>query len=483
MRVRIRRFLLAGVGPFAALPALAMLPACDEGASVETVAPQIALPTGGVIAAASMPVGIIPPVLAQQEPPAPPAPPAEEPAPTPPAPAPAQEPAPDPARLAERMIALVPAARARPDTLVPADADDVVKTRAEILRKRRAWESDVDDLASAAERYLKAVGADGGEPRALWAAGLGLATKADREPAERAVQMRVEAARVLERSLAGAAKDADFRGDAEALLGRMLVALIARGQATPEQAVSHLVAAATILRAEQRAEEIGSTLVLAIHALLKAKRPDLAEALVAGTAADTAEYGTPEQTAALRTQVAAVRTGVGAKLPALPAVKDEDGKPVDWAAFKGKVLLLHFFRAGQPNGYPTEERDAETVVRPAYDELHPRGLEVISIAMDWEMPPEKVAQTKANWDEWGVKKALCTGSAATVRAFAEQQGFAWPWVRSGQWMNDPVSQALGGAGVSRAHAVLVDADGVIRWRGDAPFVGLVEEARKHLPAK
>lgn len=406
----------------------------------------------------------------------PPAPPAENPPAAPAADAPV-----DTARLAERMISLVPAARSRPDTRVAPDAPDLVAARAEVDKKRRAWESDVEDLAAAATRYLGAVGPDGGEPRALWAAGLGLATKADLESVDKAVHMRIEAARTLERALAGAAKDADYRGDAEAALGRVLVALLGRGQSTPEQIVEHLTSAVKVLRAEQRAEEVGSTLVLAIQSLLRAKRADAAESLIAATGADTAEFGPSTQ--ALRVQVAAARTGVGTKLPALPAAKDEDGKPVDWAAFKGKPLLIHFFMAGQATGYPTEQRDAETVVRPAYDELHPRGLEVLGIAMDWEMPPEKVAQTKANWEEWGVKKTLHTGSAATVRGYAEAQGIVWPYIRSGLWMNDPVSRALGGPGVSRAHAILVDADGVIRWRGDAPFAGLVEEARKLVPAK
>ncbi len=405
----------------------------------------------------------------------------EAPQPETPPPAPAQDARVDTARLAERMISLVPTARSRPDTRVSADAPDLVAARAEVDKKRRAWESDVEDLAAAATRYLGAVGPEGGEPRALWAAGLGLATKADLEPADKAVHMRLEAARTLGRALSGAAKDADYRADAEAVLGRVLVMLLGRGQATTEQVIEHLTSAVKLLRAEKRAEEVGSTLVLALQVFLRAKNAEAAEALIVATGADTADFGPSTQT--LRVQVAAARTGVGTKLPALPAVKDEDGKAVDWAAYKGKTLLLHFFMAGQATGYPTEQRDAETVVRPAYDELHARGLEVLGIAMDWEMPPEKVAQTKANWEEWGVKKPLHTGSAATVRGYAEAQGIVWPYVRSGLWMNDPVSRALGGPGVTRAHAILVDADGVIRWRGDAPFVGLVEEARKLVPAK
>lgn len=476
MRARLRPLLLAGL-----CAALAGLGACGDAAP--SVAPAVvSVPPARVVSAVpglATASAFVPPVLlAQDPPPAPPAPPAPA-AENPPAP-PADAPV-DTARLAERMISLVPAARARPDTRVAADAPDVVAARAEVDKKRRAWESDVEDLAAAANRYLDAVGPEGGDPRALWAAGFGLAVKADLEPIDKGVPMRTLAARTLERALAGAAKDADFRGDAEAVLGRVLVTLLTREQATAEQVIEHLSSAVKVLRAEQRAEDVGSTLVMALQVFLRAKRADAAEALIAATDADTADFG--PSTAALRVQVAAARTGVGTKLPALPAVKDEDGKAVDWAAYKGKVLLLHFFMAGQATGYPSEQRDAETVVRPAYDELHPRGLEVLGVAMDWEMPPEKVAQTKANWDEWGVKKTLHTGSAATVRGYAEAQGIAWPYVRSGLWMNDPISRALGGPGVTRAHAVLVDADGTIRWRGDAPFVGLVEEARKLVPAK
>jgi hypothetical protein len=107
---------------------------------------------------------------------------------------------------------------------------------------------------------------------------------------------------------------------------------------------------------------------------------------------------------------------------------------------------------------------------------------MVGVSMDLALPKERVDQIAKNWDEWGVKEPLQDGSRASVQRFAEDQGVAWPWIWDGLWDKSPIARALGGPGVNAAHAVLVDAAGVVRWRGDAPFAGLAEAVDKAVEA-
>jgi hypothetical protein len=130
---------------------------------------------------------------------------------------------------------------------------------------------------------------------------------------------------------------------------------------------------------------------------------------------------------------------------------------------------------GYVTGKAAEETDVEAVLRPLHDRWSERGLQLVGVSMDKLLPPERLDQIRRDWDEWGRDpKKIQDGSLATVRRGAEDYGIVWPWAWDGKWIHNPVSRALGGVGVNVPHAVLVDAGGVIRWRGDAPFKGLPE---------
>jgi hypothetical protein len=158
----------------------------------------------------------------------------------------------------------------------------------------------------------------------------------------------------------------------------------------------------------------------------------------------------------------------------MPATNDADGKPVEWAKLKGAPFIVHFFTSSIPKGLASNQRDVETVLRPLWDRLHEKGLRMVGVSMDYALPKEDVERITRDWEEWGRKDRVQDGSLASVRRYAEDQGIAWPWTWDGTCGKSPVAQALGGPAASAAHAILVDAAGTIRWRGDAPFTGLPE---------
>jgi hypothetical protein len=317
-----------------------------------------------------------------------------------------------------------------------------------------------------------------GEARHLWAAGVALSVTSDRQAQTIARDFRVQAAELLDRSLRKAPADADYRGEATFHLGRARLFLAVNGMGELSDATRTLAEAVPLLRRDGRADDAGLAASLALAELLRAGRAEEARAFADAVKASSGDFGVSGDH--VRMLAAGAATGVGAKLPALPASADVSGKPIDWAALRGNVLVLHFFHAGRPTGKASEQRDVETVLRPLYDELKEKPVRFVGVSMDLALTREQVEKIRANWDEWGVKGAVQDGSPELVGRYADSQGIAWPWTCTGKWMNDPVSLALGGCGRSQPHAIVVGRDGTILWRGDAPFTGLPEAVRAAL---
>jgi len=411
---------------------------------------------------------------------APPAPePGAPPKQDPPKPGPAQPepPKPDadttsPAELPARIADLYDKALRRPPLPDP-NAADPAKQRAEIARARAAWEAAVTALAAAGDRYVAAV-ADP-DARTLFRAGFGKAALAGRQSQREAVETRASAASMLSKALAASKPDDDFRADVERELGHVQLFLAVHGKATWEEAAAHLREATLRLRAAGRVDEAGRAAFLALESLLRNGKDAAARDFASAVDAANADFGV--STPSLRGLAVRAATTVGAKFPDLPDGVDTEGRAVKWAEFRGRPFVLHFFQAARATGQLSQERDVATTLRPLHDELSAKGLRLLGVSMDLALTKDQVERIRANWFEWGVKDRVQDGSLDSVRAWAADEGMTWPWLWDGKWGDNAWSKSLGSPGKSVQHAVLVDASGVIRWRGDAPFQGLPEAAR------
>lgn len=378
--------------------------------------------------------------------------------------------------LVARMADLQARIAVRPAGADP-KAEDPVASRTEASRAKREWEEAARALSKACDEYLAANAKP--DPRVvLWGA-RGKAAAADVASREEALALRTSAAEALARALPAAKPDADYRGEAEYVLGRMLVAIAPSGRATIEDAAAHLREATLVLRKDGRLDESGRAAFLGLDALLRNGRNEAARAFSDAVGASSADFGA--STAEVRVRANQVATSVGQPFPKLPDATDADGKPVRWAEFAGKPFIVHFFQAGRPTGHVAQERDVGATLRPLHDALAPKGLRMIGVSMDLALSKEKVAEIRANWDEWSRKEQVQDGSRESVRAWLADEGVSWPWIWDGKWLQNPIANALGGVGRTSQHAVLVDAAGVIRWRGDGPFQGLPEAARALFP--
>jgi len=385
--------------------------------------------------------------------------------PQPPAPAPA---AADAAQLLQRLETLYPRALRRPE--LDRAAADPDKARAEQSRAEAEWDGAVDALARTGDDYLAALGSAAPDPRALYYRGVGKVIRATRPGAS--AKLYESAAESLQRYLETAGDAAAFRPDAEMYLARALL-----GVGRSEDAVAHAGRAVELLQKDGRHDDAGECAASAMRELKHQHRITELRAFAAAVHASEADFG--RSTPAVRTLANAARLDVGSPLPELPKVKDEGGKDISWTP--GKPMLIHFFLTSFLNGMATSFREIETEVRPLFEKYGEKGLVVVGVSMDYEMPAQQVEDLKKKWDEWGVKRELRDGSLASVRTWAAKQGIAWPWYWDGKATNDPVSLALGGVGFTTPYAVLVDAKGIVRWHGEAPFKGLADEAAKLLP--
>lgn len=410
--------------------------------------------------------GVVRTACGDDAPPAPAQPPA---APNPAAPAA------DPEAVAGRMSELFSRTAGDMPTVDPGASNEVRNTQ---IQRAKAWDSAVEALAKAADTYVQAAG-DAPNPRALFWGGCGKSRRATRVPAADGVALHRSAVEMLTKCLELAPPDADYRAEAEFRLGSSMTFLFDSGGAPPSEAAARLRSATKAFLAAERNDEAGAAASVALKVLVARGLHDDARAFADAVGADRADFG--RSTQVVRQLVARVRTAVGAAFPSLGETTDADGRKFAWKDLAGAPFVVHFFRAGWPTGRMAEERDVEMVLRPLHDKLSPKGLRMVGVSMDMLLDEATLERRRRYWDETGLKGAPHDGSAAAVRRWAESVGLTWPWLWTGKWTQDPVSLALGGAGQSAAHAILVDAGGVIRWRGDAPFTGLPEAAAGLLP--
>lgn len=82
--------------------------------------------------------------------------------------------------------------------------------------------------------------------------------------------------------------------------------------------------------------------------------------------------------------VAGIDAVVGKPCPDLGLFYDMDNKPIDLKAYKGKVVLIHFWRASSRNkGYMQK-------LIGTYKEMNPAGLEVIGVNADYQEDRQRV---------------------------------------------------------------------------------------------
>ncbi len=393
----------------------------------------------------------------------------------PPAPKPAEPVAPvpsaDAAQILQQLEGLYPRATRLAPVLDLTAAETPEQARSDHAKRQQDWERSIAAFAKAGDDYVAALGGAAPDARALFYRGVGKFKMAERVARAEAVSANEAAADSLQRYLDAAGEKAAFAAEAEMYLGR---ALVRTGRV--DDAVVHLGRAVELLQKDGRHDEAGVSAHDAMLALKTQQRDAELRVFSETIHAAKADFG--GSTSSIRKLAAGARLAVGAPLPALPKTNDVNGKPISWSP--GKPLLVHFFLSGHMNGSPTAFREIELELRPLAASYGAKGLALAGVSMDYEMPKEKAEELRKKFDEWG-RKELRDGSLASVRAWAETKGISWPWSFDGQAMNNPISLALGGVGVTEPYAVLVDAKGVVRWYGKAPFEGLADEVAKLFP--
>jgi hypothetical protein len=308
----------------------------------------------------------------------------------------------------------------------------------------------------------------------LYYRGFAKAVASAHVPAAEVGSMCDAAADALGRYLGAADEKAAHRSDAERRLAYVLLR-----SAKVDDAIPHATRAIELLQRESKRDEAGEIASLTLLTLRTQNRDEDLRKFADAIDADGADFGRSTQT--IRSHAAAAKFTVGAPLPELPATKDVEGKAVSWRP--GKPMLLHFFLGGHIDGRPTGFREVETELRPLWDKYHEKGIVFVGVSTDLELPAEMVDKKRKQNEEWGVKTEVRDGSLASVRDWASQQGIAWPWCWDGKGggPNGPLTAALGGVAMTEPYAVLVDKDGIVRWRGAAPFKDLPEAVAKLIP--
>lgn len=384
---------------------------------------------------------------------------------------PAAAPAEDAAKALARLAELYPRVRQKPAENEIAVTTDP-KARAEAVKRMEAWRTDVDRMNEAADAYARALGDAAPDADGLYYRGYAKAVAVQFGSTAQVRAMCDAGADALGRYLSVADEKSAFRTDAEMHLGSVLL-LAGR----LDDALPHLQRAVELLQKESRHDDAGRCAADGLKTLRATHRDEDFRKFADAIHAADGDFGV--LTRVVREHVAAFRFSVGAPLPELPETKDVDGKPVSWRP--GKPMLLHFFLTAHITGDATNFREIELEIRPLREKYREKGLAVVGVSMDNELPAAEVERKRKQNEEWGVKKEIRDGSLASVREWAVKQGIDWPWCWDGKAWNCPLSVALGGVARSQPFAVLVDKDGIVRWKGDAPFQGLPEAVAKLLP--
>lgn len=387
--------------------------------------------------------------------------------------APATAPADDAASVLDRLGQLYARVLQEPPEDAVAKAADPA-ARADATKRRLAWRKDVDEMNKAADAYVRALGGAAPDLTGLYYRGFAKAVAVDHVPAADIGPTCDAAADALGRYLDAAEEKSAYRGDAER---RLAYVLLRAGKV--DDALPHATRAVELLQKESRRDEAGKIASLTLATLSAQKRDEDLRKFADAIGAADADFG--RSTPAVRGHAAAAKFTVGAPLPELPALKDVEGKAVSWRP--GKSMLLHFFLSGHIDGRPTGFREIEIELRPLWDKVHEKGIVFVGVSTDLQLPADLVEKKRKQNEEWGVKTEVRDGSLASVREWASQQGIAWPWCWDGKGggLKGPVTSVLGGIAMSEPYAVLVDKDGIVRWRGAAPFKDLPEAVAKLIP--
>ena len=349
-------------------------------------------------------------------------------------------------------------------------------SRLQDLKKFRkvddAMKSALTLLVNVGSRYIETVTEEKAEPVPRFQYGFALATLADKSPGSRAQEMRMDAIHQFKSYLAGPEEKARFVADAEYLLGTTLLKVGDAYGPTIDEALDHLEKGAALMRGAGRAEEAGVATYNVLATLIeRAREKDASEAAVR-LQADEFDFGARTKT--VRRLVRRASLHPGAVMPDFEGVVDADGKALSLAARRGAPVLIHLFQAGGATGRVTAARDIETVLVPLARTYAPQGLQMIGGSMDLALTDEQVDKIRTNWEEWGKKGAVHDGSLKAVRSWCASAGMDWTLHHDGKWFAGALAEHLG---VISPYSFLLDAEGVIRWRGKAPYKGL-EDAVK-----
>ena len=385
------------------------------------------------------------------------------------------EPAPaaadDAASALARLTELYPRVLNRPPESAVATASGQ-EARLAAIKREEAWRKDVDSMNKAADSYARGLGDGAPDLTALYYCGFAKAVATKYAGSTEIGTMCDVAADALTKYLAAADEKSAYRADAEMRLGWVL--LLSK---KVDDAIPHLERAVELLQKESRHDAAGRCAADGLKTLSQMKRDEDLRKFADAVHAGDADFG--DSTPVVRQLAAAARFTVGAPLPELPAVKDADGKDISWRP--GKPMLVHFFLGSQITGDATSFREIQLEIRPLWEKHHEKGLVVVGVSMDRELPAGEADRKRKQNEEWGVKTEIRDGSLATVREWTAAQGVEWPWYWDGKALHNPLSLALGGVAQTEPYAVLVDKDGIVRWKGKAPFEGLPEAVAKLFP--